>query len=1020
MNIDELRHILTHNKTLSVYQLAILDFLNGAKKSSDIAGDEPSQGPISDDPGYRGRGYDIGHKVAARILKRRKELGGRFKSIYELADIPYFGVDKLQDLVYTYMKLRSPIPTGLGHEFDDFIMALSRLEIAAYRKGFTSKQTVSLVRKIFFDQKLNTESSEDEINLDWANIVPASAELNIPNVWATSGSLIEAMDYIRRKQHVRIGSDTINTHLLIAGIEARLHPAKITTGHSGVKLNSNKDFAGFMMKLASTTYQTLSKEKIGANSEYSVNLEVIAPIYEAEITQAEYTTTADIHNIQLDSKMSLSWNLLNYYTNSEKPSKSRYTNLAASLNLGEYKDGFLSNDNNRTRTLWVTKMNNSTFFLLNRNNKRSLVSRMLEGKTKDASFVAYRVANAFVLDIFFDRLLLLVGLEQNEPVVVSWNRLEARPRTDDFSRALRAEVRDALWFISRQWQFGEFAAEDTGSALEMRVDMQTTEIEKYSLKKEEAVNYNAQVPLEAIVEAEIDDPDLTTRMSMGQYFEKLIRDNLSSFAESTVEKVILDFKKESNFQFSLPSPKVDFPQIYSNPILVKHLMTIANGRMLDGEALFNIFKSGNAASGFVDSVNNANVKNKVDLAAEEYMNYYAGIFVNPLSNSVSAWNPQQLEYQFHASIPSSTSSYSVLSTNEYANGHLDWYSFDFEREGKYERSLVNESVTRSKVKRKLITLLPSDLQYPGMPMPRWWQFEDYKLNIGGIGVNTNELPKLLMAEFALIYSNDWMLIPFDVNIGSLCEVKSLVVRDVFGQYTSIDAAGTGIDKDWQRWSMFNLNRIGVSTGAADTRMFVPPAVIRNMEGESVEQVSLIRDEMSNMVWGIESKVPDDLGGSMDGSNAARRYYNFLESMTTPPSNSSNEQVENTAAIDYKLGTTVPENWIPFIPVRLGNVNSREIQLRRAAMPRIIEGRKPERIRPGTDLLRTGYDKDQDKWDPYFIYEEEVPRSGVIVKRSWQRTRWKNGRNFTWLGRRVTNGRGEANSGLQYDLVVDKE
>ena len=34
---------------------------------------------------------------------------------------------------------------------------------------------------------------------------------------------------------------------------------------------------------------------------------------------------------------------------------------------------------------------------------------------------------------------------------------------DDFDRALRAEVRDALWMLTRQWQLGEFRGDDAGS-----------------------------------------------------------------------------------------------------------------------------------------------------------------------------------------------------------------------------------------------------------------------------------------------------------------------------------------------------------------------------------------------------------------------------------------------------------------------------------------------------------------------------------------------------------------------------
>jgi hypothetical protein len=40
------------------------------------------------------------------------------------------------------------------------------------------------------------------------------------------------------------------------------------------------------------------------------------------------------------------------------------------------------------------------------------------------------------------------------PIVRGWNRLEGRPRSTDFERSLRAEVRDPLWFLTRQWQYG--------------------------------------------------------------------------------------------------------------------------------------------------------------------------------------------------------------------------------------------------------------------------------------------------------------------------------------------------------------------------------------------------------------------------------------------------------------------------------------------------------------------------------------------------------------------------------------
>ena len=48
--------------------------------------------------------------------------------------------------------------------------------------------------------------------------------------------------------------------------------------------------------------------------------------------------------------------------------------------------------------------------------------------------------------------------EYRIPTITAYNRLEATPRTTNFDRSLKAEVRDAMWMLTRQWQFGEFQA----------------------------------------------------------------------------------------------------------------------------------------------------------------------------------------------------------------------------------------------------------------------------------------------------------------------------------------------------------------------------------------------------------------------------------------------------------------------------------------------------------------------------------------------------------------------------------
>ena len=52
-----------------------------------------------------------------------------------------------------------------------------------------------------------------------------------------------------------------------------------------------------------------------------------------------------------------------------------------------------------------------------------------------------------------------------------------------------------------------------------------------------------------------------------------------------------------------------------------------------------------------------------------------------------------------------------------------------------------------------------------------------------------------------------------------------------------------------------------------------------------------------------------------------------------------------------------------------------------------------------------------------IFEEEVPREGVRVTRSYQATRWHDGSTHLWVGRRKRVGRGEGSSGLRFDTLA---
>ena len=80
-----------------------------------------------------------------------------------------------------------------------------------------------------------------------------------------------------------------------------------------------------------------------------------------------------------------------------------------------------------------------------------------------------------------------------DPQITAYNRLEPRARTEDFARSLRAEIRDPLWMLARQWQMGEFEAEDAGSAIDARLLTSQAQIDRVSLGGASAQPYDENI-----------------------------------------------------------------------------------------------------------------------------------------------------------------------------------------------------------------------------------------------------------------------------------------------------------------------------------------------------------------------------------------------------------------------------------------------------------------------------------------------------------------------------------------------
>jgi hypothetical protein len=601
------------------------------------------------------------------------------------------------------------------------------------------------------------------------------------------------------------------------------------------------------------------------------------------------------------------------------------------------------------------------------------------------------------------------------PTLTRYNRLESRPRTDNFSRALRAEVRDALWMLCKQWQMGEFAGDDAGSPVFAKLHAEGRQLSRYRPQGGAAQPFDNKAPLEATVErraipfmagAQLLSLDL--RLQMGRRWLKMIP---ASAGDA--------FKLSYSISQPDPATRADVG-ICAHAEAWQQFKAVA-GRAMDGAKLYFHLKENlaNLASDGVAGLS-AGDKSAADDAGPRYVAWFEKLYFVPREEQGDAWQPERLEYQFACAAPDGQGGEKVLAAEEYYHEHLDWYNFDWDKsrqsldgtpdnlEASPGPSLEKQYLTRS--------FIPAPVRFNGMPDTRWWAFEDGKTNFGDIKPGTTDLAKLLLIEFGLVYANDWFLFPYTVPAGSVLNIKGLAITNTFGERFWIEPAGRGADDSWQRWTMFSLNVKGSKDEPADLTLLVLPTAPKVQESPPLEQIALIRDEMANMVWGIETAVPMPHGGSREGHIAAAEYHGYLQALldqqnaVTPP-----VPKEWKAPFRYNIMTTVPENWIPFVPEHVDG-SQRQIQLRRAAMPRYLENDPApsfERVRPRTTLLRAGLDAGK----PYYIHEQEVPRAGVQVLQSFQRTRWNDGRVFTWLGARKRTGRGEGHSGLAFDQIL---
>ncbi len=530
----------------------------------------------------------------------------------------------------------------------------------------------------------------------------------------------------------------------------------------------------------------------------------------------------------------------------------------------------------------------------------------------------------------------------------AWIRLEPQSVSGDPSPGLEARVHDPLWLLARQLQLGEFLGEDTGSPVSVQVRWTSTPVDMWRAGGQAAGSTSAFAPadlLEPLVESElISEPGLRWRFEAGTQFLSMLADA----GQAAVRQAVLQACALSTVDAPADGIEPFDPNADPFDKQAARLVAVFAGSLPDGERIAGDLRrwlaSGRPPQWLPVSANEV---------AQEWLTWHDG------SPGPDCWQKRRLDYRFGISAGGFE-----LEAKAFGGGRVDWFEFD---------SAPSTAATGRPLTHTIGPVPATPLRFAGMPADRYWEFEDGTVNFGALEAKPYDLARLALAEFALVYGQDWMIVPIDVPVGEVTVIDELTYMDTFGHHTTVRRAD-----DAERFRLFEIEGL--------PGLFVPPATPGVLEGAALEEVLFLRDEMANLVWAVEQTVRGPSGRS-------RPRIEEPVPAPLPPG------TEEAAELDYLLQSVVPGWWIPFVPMSAG---AGTVELRKATLREGPQGQPAGRLlEPGRGLT---------------IHDAEVPREGVLVRRVPLLARRPDGRYARWISRRASVGRGETTSRISFDAA----
>jgi hypothetical protein len=626
------------------------------------------------------------------------------------------------------------------------------------------------------------------------------------------------------------------------------------------------------------------------------------------------------------------------------------------------------------------------------------------------------------------------GTTRSIPVALtSWTRLEPVPRDPTLMEGLQARVADPFWLLARQAAFGEFTGQDTASPVSFALTATASRLTRFRSARAPGTATPATGPgellapgggpLEMLAEAEAEPgpggPDRPLFAAQaGLHYHRLLARAAGAGDLSTYERGLL-----AAYPVPRPAPAVappPTPGVPPPPALGDATLAPYAGRVPDGARLYTDLVTalrpaggGPGALPASPALGGASAA-VVTRVARAWLSWYEAVSGQELGHR-DTWIPERSEYAFSAAAPGPGAE-TVLGAAELDTGELDWVDFDLLASG--EVPAGSPSVSLGAVPADLpggdisiaIAGLPVPVAFRGMPNRRWWDLEDASIDFGAITAPAESLTTSVIAEYAMCYGNDHFIVPVPLDAGSVLRIDRLVVADTFGEVITVNSVAE-VDSAAGPFRLFE-HANPAQAGPAPVRdpLFVLfPTVGEVIYGPAVEEVHFVRDEAAELVWAIEQTALGPVGLPVDRTADALAHFKPV----TPTPNDGTAPPTRT----YYLTTDVEANWFPFLlvyPAVTAGAAPPPSQLAMAEVPPQAKGQVAPlpwgRILAPFALAGPAQ-------PGVLLPIEEVTRTGAQVARAWRYARWIDGRQLSWVGRRVRPGRGPGASGLSFDLAI---